>query len=187
MADAPHQDSNHPVAIITGASIGLGRALARALAERGWALVIDARRSDLLDTAVDELSSGTTVAVICPGDVTDDAHRAALVEAAAQDGPVSLVVNNASTLGASPHAIIERPDIRVLRRIFEVNVVPRSPWCGSWFPTSLRARPSSTSRPTPRSRPTNGAAYGASKAALDQAGRVLAAERPDSVCSSSIR
>ena len=106
MADAPncasnHPDSNHPVAIITGASIGLGRALARALAERSWALVIDARRSDLLDTTVDELSSATTV-IGDRGDVDRRRPSGRLSSTPPRPRTVSLVVNNASTLGASP-------------------------------------------------------------------------------------
>jgi short-subunit dehydrogenase len=86
-------------AIITGASRGLGLALARALAAQGWTLVIDARGATALQAVAAELSAVTTVTAI-PGDVTDDWHRSALVDAA---GPsVGLLVNNASQLGPSP-------------------------------------------------------------------------------------
>src|SRR5882757_2561797 len=90
-----------PVAVITGASQGLGLALARGLAERGWSLVIDARGAEQLAAADYELSKLTTVIAVT-GDVTDDDHRADLAEAASNLGGASLLVNNASFLGGSP-------------------------------------------------------------------------------------
>ena len=86
-----------PVAVITGASRGLGAALAHALDARGWDLVVDARDADALAAAV-----GSSTAHAVPGDVTDPAHRQALADAAAGLGGADLLVNNASTLGASP-------------------------------------------------------------------------------------
>ncbi|MGZ4294726.1 MAG: SDR family NAD(P)-dependent oxidoreductase, partial [Solirubrobacteraceae bacterium] len=83
-------------AIITGASRGLGLALARALAARGWRLVIDARGAPELQRATTELEAITHVRAL-PGDVADDWHRGALVDAAGSR--VDLLVNNASTLG----------------------------------------------------------------------------------------
>ena len=90
------------VALITGASRGLGLALAGALADRGWSLVIDARNPDPLADAARELtaragSAGTVTSIA--GSVTDPAHRAELVEAAARLGGPDLVVNNAGILG----------------------------------------------------------------------------------------
>ena len=70
-----HANSPKPVAVVTGASQGLGLALAEALAERGWALVIDARRADRLDDAVGRARAGHRRCVGVAGDVTDDAHR----------------------------------------------------------------------------------------------------------------
>ena len=70
-----------PTAIITGASRGLGLALARALAQRGWNLVLDARGAEALERAAGELAAATEVRAI-PGDVTDEAHRRDLVKAA---------------------------------------------------------------------------------------------------------
>jgi NADP-dependent 3-hydroxy acid dehydrogenase YdfG len=84
------------VAIITGASQGLGLATARALTSRGWAVAIDARREGPLRQAAAELPAGQVAAV--PGDVTDPGHRAALVAAARALGPVTLLINNASAL-----------------------------------------------------------------------------------------
>src|SRR5438874_10518156 len=89
------------VAIVTGASRGLGLALARALAERGWSLVIDARGEPDLTAVADELGQMTKVTAVA-GDVADGAHRQALVHAAGQLGGLDVLVNNASLLGPSP-------------------------------------------------------------------------------------
>jgi NAD(P)-dependent dehydrogenase (short-subunit alcohol dehydrogenase family) len=88
-------------AIVTGASRGLGLALASALADRGWALVIDARHGPALDRAAVDLARRTTVRAIA-GDVADPVHRKALVTAARGLGELDAVVNNASLLGPSP-------------------------------------------------------------------------------------
>ena len=88
-----------PTAIVTGASRGLGLALADALADRGWRLVLDARDGAALERAAAALRDRTEVVALA-GDVADAWHRRALVDAA--DGPLDLLVNNASTLGASP-------------------------------------------------------------------------------------
>src|SRR5688500_9835159 len=86
-------------AIVTGASRGLGLALARALAQRGWRLAIDARGAEALEAARAELA-GLTEVVAVAGDVPEDQHRRELVEAAGDE--IDLVVNNASVLGPSP-------------------------------------------------------------------------------------
>src|SRR5260221_10730042 len=96
-------------ALITGASRGLGHALARELAHQGWSLIIDARSADALQTVQAELASLTTVIAI-PGDVADAAHRSALAEAVHQAGGLDVLINNASTLGASPRPnLLEYP------------------------------------------------------------------------------
>ena len=87
------------VAVVTGASRGLGRALALALAAQGWSLVLDARGAEALGAVAAELD-GPVVAL--PGDVADPAHRAELVAAARGLGGIDLLVNNASVLGAEP-------------------------------------------------------------------------------------
>ncbi|GAB2957569.1 hypothetical protein GCM10027075_67100 [Streptomyces heilongjiangensis] len=83
-----------PVAIITGASKGMGRALGEALAERGWDLVLDARTEEVLRGTAKELAAHRTRVEALPGDVTDAAHRAALVAAARALGGPDLLVNN---------------------------------------------------------------------------------------------
>ena len=89
--------TSQQVALITGGSKGLGRALARALAERGWRVVLDARNSAALDAVAAEIPS----AVVAPGDVTDPAHREVLAAAVETLGRLDLLVNNASDLGPS--------------------------------------------------------------------------------------
>lgn len=106
-------------AIITGASRGLGLALARALAQRGWRLVIDARGAQDLQRVADELSRQTEVEAIA-GDVTDEWHRGALVNAAGDR--IDLLVNNASTLGPSPQPELGRYPHAELERVYHVNV-----------------------------------------------------------------
>ena len=89
-----------PTALITGASAGLGRALARDLAARRWRLIIDGRRQEELASTAAELSPITEVTAIA-GDVADDAHRQALLAAVQRAGALDLLVNNASTLGST--------------------------------------------------------------------------------------
>ena len=107
-------------AIVTGASRGLGLALARALAERGWRLVIDARTDAELDAARAELAALTEVAAV-PGDIADSWHRGLLLEAAGER--LELVVNNASTLGASPLPALADYPLDVLEHVFRVNAI----------------------------------------------------------------
>ena len=95
-------------AIITGASRGLGLALARALADRGWRLVVDARGADALEVARRDLAERTDVVAIA-GDVADAWHRAALIDAAR--GRIDALVNNASVLGPSTPALLTRSSI----------------------------------------------------------------------------
>ncbi|WP_328732735.1 SDR family NAD(P)-dependent oxidoreductase [Streptomyces caniferus] len=112
-----------PVAIITGASKGLGRALAAALAGRGWDLVVDARSAGPLEEAARELRGAGVRVVALPGDVADGGHRAALVAAAGELGGLHLLVNNASVLGAEPLVRLADHPLDGLRAALEVNVV----------------------------------------------------------------
>ena len=114
------------VAIVTGASKGLGRALAGGLAERGWSLVIDARGAEALKSAEDELRSSTlqgSAIVAIAGDIASPAHRHELVEAARRLGGLDLLVNNASTLGQRPLPKLVDYELDSFRDVFEVDVV----------------------------------------------------------------
>ena len=170
-----------PVAIITGASKGLGRALAEALAARNWDLVLDARGAEALrETAAWLQTHGTRVTAL-PGDVTDPAHRSELVAAAWKLGGVDLLVNNASALSAEPLARLEGLPLEGLRRALEVNVVAALGLVQEALPL-LRASGAGTvisvsSDAAAEAYETWGG-YGASKAALDHLTAVLAEEEP---------
>jgi NAD(P)-dependent dehydrogenase (short-subunit alcohol dehydrogenase family) len=169
-----------PVALITGGSQGLGFALARSLGRLGFDVVIDARRADRLDAAVRLLADeGVTVTGIA-GDVTDPAHRRQLVAVAAQLGDLRVLVNNASTLGASPLPELAVAPLAVVTRTFDVNVVAPLALVqeASDHLTAGAAVVNITSDAAVEPYPTWGV-YGASKAALEHLGRVLAVERPD--------
>src|SRR5438270_9079841 len=109
-------------ALITGASRGLGLALARQLTRRGWNLMIDARGADALEAARAELSQHTHVVAIA-GDVTDAGHRQALAEAARTVGPLDALVNNASILGPSPQPFLLEYPLDVLEQVYRTNVI----------------------------------------------------------------
>ena len=108
-----------PVALVTGASRGLGRALAIALCERGWHVVVDGR-----DTArLAEVAAGLQGAITVPGDVTDPGHRQALAAAVDVLGRLDLLVNNASDLGPSPLPSLADLPLDALRAVYETDVV----------------------------------------------------------------
>ncbi|MEU4731309.1 SDR family NAD(P)-dependent oxidoreductase [Streptomyces sp. NPDC023588] len=111
------------VAMVTGASRGLGRALAGELAADGWDLVLSARGATALQEAAAEVEERGVRVVAVPGDVSSAAHRAALVAAARKLGGLDLLVNNAGVLGAEPLVPLAAHPLDGLREAFEVNVV----------------------------------------------------------------
>ncbi|MFI1361322.1 SDR family NAD(P)-dependent oxidoreductase [Streptomyces griseochromogenes] len=170
-----------PVAIITGASKGLGRALAEALAARGWDLVLDARSAGPLKEAAEAVAGHGTRVTALPGDVTDAGHRAELVAAARTLGGVDLLVSNASALGAEPLVRLSVLPLKGLRRALEVNVVAALGLVQEAL-GPLRESPGGaviavSSDAAAEAYETWGG-YGASKAALDQLAAVLGAEEP---------
>ena len=170
-----------PTAIITGGSRGLGLALARALAERGWNLVLDARGAEALEQVAAELSAVTKVRAV-PGDVADDDHRRELIAAAEDLGGPDLLVNNASLLGPSPQPRLADYPLEEFRTVYEVNVT--APLALIQLALPLLAQ-------SPQGRILNVTSdagvegyegwggYGSSKAALEQLSKVLAAEHPE--------
>jgi NAD(P)-dependent dehydrogenase (short-subunit alcohol dehydrogenase family) len=164
-------------AIVTGASRGLGLALARALAERGWRVVIDARGGDALETARDELA-GLTDVVAVTGDVGVDAHRRELVGAAGD--PIDLVVNNASLLGPSPLPQVTDLAPAAFEEILRANVVGPLGVIQLALPHMREGGRIVNVTSDAAVEPYEGwGGYGSSKAALDHASRVLAAEEPE--------
>ncbi|MFG2037091.1 SDR family NAD(P)-dependent oxidoreductase [Dactylosporangium sp. NPDC048998] len=163
-----------PTAIVTGASRGLGRALAEALAGAGWIIVADGR------TLQPGIAAEIPGVVPVPGDVTDSWHRGLLVETALETGRLDLLVNNAGILGPSPQPALAGYPLDALRGVFEVNL---------FAPLAL------TQLALPALRDHGGAVvnvssdaavgaypgwggYGAAKAAVEQMSNVLAAEEP---------
>ncbi|MFE2379529.1 SDR family NAD(P)-dependent oxidoreductase [Streptomyces sp. NPDC059398] len=169
------------VAVITGGSKGLGRALGAGLAERGWDLVVDARDREVLERAERELAEYGTRVVAVAGDVTDAAHRSRLIGAARALGGLDLLVSNASALGAEPLVRLAELTPEGLRAALETNVVAALGLVREALPL-LRAAGAGavitvSSDAAVEAYPDWGG-YGASKAALDQLSAVLAAEEP---------
>jgi NAD(P)-dependent dehydrogenase (short-subunit alcohol dehydrogenase family) len=165
-----------PTAVVTGASRGLGAALAHSLAEDGWALVVDGRDPAALRAAAG--SAPRTIAIA--GDISDEAHRDDLATAAASLGGLDLVVLNAGTLGPSPLPPLERLRLSDLRATLEVNLVAQLGVVQALLP---HLRPGATVVAITSDaavEPYAGwGAYGAAKAALEQLAAVLGEERPD--------
>ena len=163
-------------AIITGASRGLGLALARTLAQREWRLVIDARGADALHRVAAELRNTTEVEAIA-GDVAEPWHRGALIAAAGDR--LDLLVNNASALGPSPQPELADYPLEELEQVYRVNLhaplaltqlaLPLLPDSGRIINVTSDAA----------LEPYAGwGGYGSSKAALEQLTAILAAEQP---------
>ena len=169
-----------PTALITGASRGLGRAIAHELAGRGWTLIADARRAGDLAAALHGLAGVTAI----PGDVTDPGHRARLAAAVASHGRLDLLVNNASRLGPSPQPHLRDYPLAELARVYDTDVIaplaliqllvgPLTAASGTIVNISSDA--------AVEAYPGWGG-YGSAKAALDQLTSVLAAEEQPLRC-----
>jgi NAD(P)-dependent dehydrogenase (short-subunit alcohol dehydrogenase family) len=160
-----------PTAIVTGASRGLGLALARALDERGWRLVVDARGEQALLEATADLEGTIAIA----GDLADPEHRAALVGAA---GPrIDLLVNNASLLGPSPQPPLADYPLDVLRNVYEVNVIAPLSLVQLALPRLTEGAALVNVTSDAGVEPYEGwGGYGSSKAALEHWGAIFAVE-----------
>jgi NAD(P)-dependent dehydrogenase (short-subunit alcohol dehydrogenase family) len=162
-----------PTAIVTGASRGLGLALARALAERGWRVVVDAR--GLADVPA-ELPADRVVTL--QGDVADEAHRRALIAAAG--GRIDLLVNNASSLGPSPLPPLHEYPLAALEEVYRVNALAPLRLIQLAMPAMREGgRILNVTSDAAVEAYGGWGGYGSSKAALEQLTRVLAAEHPE--------
>jgi NAD(P)-dependent dehydrogenase (short-subunit alcohol dehydrogenase family) len=167
------------VAIVTGASRGLGRALARSLSADGWSLVVDARDAPALERTAAEFGPGAIRTV--PGDVADPVHRAALASTALELGGIDLLVNNASVLGPSPQPSLADYPLDVLARVYDVNVIAPLALTQLALP-HLRERAGAIVNITSDAAVEayeGWGGYGSSKAALEHIGNILAAEEPE--------
>jgi NAD(P)-dependent dehydrogenase (short-subunit alcohol dehydrogenase family) len=165
-------------ALITGASRGLGLALARRLAAEGWTLIIDARGDKALETVRAELAELTRVVAIS-GDVTDEEHRRALAGAAHETGGLDALVNNASILGPSPQPELLDYPLDVLEEVYRTNAVAPLALVqavrGNLKPGARILNITSDAGVEPYS---GWGGYGSSKAALEHLSAILAAENP---------
>ena len=166
-------------ALITGASRGLGLALARALARDGWRLVIDARFPEVLEFVQDELAQLTEVIAI-PGDVADEKHRLELAQAAYNLDGLDAVVNNAGMLGPSPQPDLFDYPLDVLEQVYRINVIAQ---LGVLQAVQDQLKPSARILNITSDAGVNAyqgwGGYGSSKAALEQLSAILAAENPE--------
>jgi NAD(P)-dependent dehydrogenase (short-subunit alcohol dehydrogenase family) len=168
--------TSKPVALVTGASQGLGRELVHSLTERGWRIVMDARDPARLG----EVAAALPSAVAISGDITDPAHREALASAVYVLGRLDLVVNNASDLGPSPLPTLAEYPLDALRMVYETNVVAPLALLQRLLP-DLRASCGTVLNISSDAavEPYEGwGGYGSSKAALDHVTAILAAEEP---------
>lgn len=174
-----HPEASRPTALISGASRGLGLALATALAQRGWALLLDARGAPALEVVRGELERITLVVAIA-GDITDSAHLWALAAAAREMGGLDAIVNNASTLGLSPQpALLDFP-LAALVEVYRTNVLaPLALLQAVRDVLKPGARILNVTSDAAREQYAGWGGYGSSKAALEQLSHILAAELPE--------
>lgn len=170
-----------PTAIVTGASRGLGLAFSRALAERGWDLVVDARGPAPLEAARRHLlATGARVSAL-PGDVTDTKHRHALVAAAQRHGGLDLLVNNAGTLGPGARPPLASYPLDALAEVYAANVIAPLGLIQLALPLLARSANGTIVNVTSDAGAEAYAGwggYGSAKAALEQLSGVLAVEHP---------
>lgn len=170
---------NSKVALITGASMGLGRAVAAELTRRNWDVVGDARDGARLAAAVRSMPHPGAMTAI-PGDVAHPAHRGRLAEAVASAGRLDLIVNNASVLGPSPQPRLADYPITELEHVYSVNTVAPLALLQLVMPWLERTagRVINVSSDAAVEAYEGWGGYGSAKAALDQLTAVLATEHP---------
>ncbi|WP_284749664.1 SDR family NAD(P)-dependent oxidoreductase [Amycolatopsis sp. RTGN1] len=160
-----------PTALVTGASAGLGRALAAALVSRKWTVIGDGRDAAALGSAAREI--GFTAV---PGDVADPAHRASLADACPS---LDLLVNNASSLGVSPLPSLGSYPLAELESVYRVNVFAPLALTQLLLPALSHGTIINISSDAAVEAYEGWGGYGSAKAALDQVTAVLGVENPD--------
>lgn len=170
--------NQRPVALVTGASRGLGAILARFLAGAGYDLVLTARGDDALQNTARELTSYGGRVTALAGDIQNEAHRAALIDAANALGGLNLLINNASSLGESPLPPLSEYPLDAFANLFAVNVLAQLGLAQAALPL-LKQRSGliiQLSSDAARGGYEGWGAYGATKAALDLISLTMANE-----------
>jgi NAD(P)-dependent dehydrogenase (short-subunit alcohol dehydrogenase family) len=166
-------------ALITGASRGLGLALARGLAARSWNLILTARDPGRLRSVRDELAAITHVAAL-PGDVTDPGHRNQLAVLARGHTGIDALINNAGILGPSPQPGLLDYPLETLIEVYLANVVaPLGVIQALRADLKQGARIVNVTSDAGVTPYPGWGGYGSSKAALEQLSSILAVENPE--------
>jgi NAD(P)-dependent dehydrogenase (short-subunit alcohol dehydrogenase family) len=178
---SPRPDDSDKVAVVTGASRGLGRALARSLAQQRYRLILTARGEEALNGAATEFRGDGSAVIAIGGDVTDPAHRRRILEAANDWGRIDVLVNNASEIGTSPMPPLAESSRENLLRVFDVNVLAPLALVQEALPLleSAHGLVVNISSDAAVGGYPGWGTYGASKAALDLVSKTLAAELKD--------
>jgi NAD(P)-dependent dehydrogenase (short-subunit alcohol dehydrogenase family) len=178
--DASPDIARRPLALVTGASRGLGLALTRLLAARGWDVIGDGRDADRLNDALGAVAGPGHVLPIA-GDVADPGHRRQLADAVAEVGLLDLLVNNASVIGLSPQPPLQSFPLATLHDVYEVNVLAPVGLMQLLLPalTAAKGTVVNVSSDAAVEAYPGWGGYGSSKAALDHVSAVLATEQTD--------
>jgi NAD(P)-dependent dehydrogenase (short-subunit alcohol dehydrogenase family) len=175
------QDRPNQVALITGASRGLGRVVAEFLAAQGYGIIVNARGEKELDALAIHAGKNTAVVAVA-GDVTDPKTRKKMLDAARKWNRLDVLVNNASYLGGAPPPSLREVSRDLLLRVLDVNMLAPLAFVQEALPLLVRSHGlvvNISSDAAIAGYPGWGV-YGASKAALDLLSKTLAAELKES-------
>jgi NAD(P)-dependent dehydrogenase (short-subunit alcohol dehydrogenase family) len=177
---AAHDTHDSALAVVTGGSAGFGRAVCDALLRRGWRVITDGRDGERLEAAAAAMPNPWALTAVA-GDVSDATHRRALADAAAAQGGVALLVNNASLLGPSPQPSVAGYPVDALETVYAVNTLSPVALIQLLLPSLVRShgRIVNLSSDAAAEAYQGWGGYGSSKAALDHLSAVLALEEPD--------
>jgi NAD(P)-dependent dehydrogenase (short-subunit alcohol dehydrogenase family) len=178
MPNVIDEESHQSVAVVTGGSRGLGRALSAELVRRGWHVVIDGRDPTALAAAASALGDAALTAI--PGDVSDPAHRHLIAAAVASSG-VDVLVNNASVLGPSPQPRLADYPLDAIQAVYAVNTFAPLALLQLLLPHLARRHGRIVNISSDAAVEAYGGwgGYGSSKAALDHITAIVAVEHPD--------